>query len=96
MGEYKYFDAATFAVELAVEAFMPEGMETEDACHVMASVIGIYLGLSKMNGTTDEMIDKMVASLTKTIKESAAAAATADDVIESIGVVESIGTETIQ
>jgi|1_EtaG_2_1085319.scaffolds.fasta_scaffold217845_1 predicted RNA-binding protein with PIN domain len=94
MGEYKYFDAATFAVELAVEAFMPEGMETEDACHVMASVIGIYLGLSKMNGTTDEMIDKMVASLTKTIKESAAA--TADDVIESIGVVESIGTETIQ
>ena len=94
MGEYKYFDAATFAVELAVEAFMPEGMETEDACHIMASVIGIYLGLFKMDGTTDEMIDKMVASLTKTIKESAAA--TADDVIESIGVVESIGTETIQ
>lgn len=94
MGEYKYFDAATFAVDLAVETFMPEGMETEDACHIMASVIGIYLGLFKMDGTTDEMIDKMVASLTKTIKESAAA--TADDVIESIGVVESIGTETIQ
>ena len=94
MGEYKYFDAATFAVDLAVETFMPEGMETEDACHIMASVIGIYLGLFKMDGTTDEMIDKMVASLTKTIKESAGA--TADDVIESIGVVESIGTETIQ
>ena len=41
----EYFDSVDFAQRLAEDTFVPEGLDAEDACRGMASVIGIYLGL---------------------------------------------------
>ena len=66
----EYFDSVDFAPRRAEDTFVPEGLDAEDACRIMASVIGIYLGLFKQVGVSDIEVGEVIESLNGIIKES--------------------------
>ena len=66
----EYFDSVDFAQRLAEDTFVPEGLDAEDACRIMASVIGIYLGLFKQVGVSDIEVGEVIESLNGIIRES--------------------------
>jgi|TARA_R110000751_G_scaffold225506_1_gene327353 hypothetical protein len=66
----EYFDSVDFAQRLAEDTFVPEGLDAEDACRIMASVIGVYLGLFKQDGVSDIEVGEVIESLRGIIKES--------------------------
>ena len=66
----EYFDSVDFAQRLAEDTFVPEGLDAEDACRIMASVIGIYLGLFKPDGVSDIEVGEVIESLSGIIRES--------------------------
>ena len=66
----EYFDSVDFAQRLAEDTFVPEGLDAEDACRIMASVIGVYLGLFKQDGVSDIEVGEVIESMIGIIKES--------------------------
>ena len=66
----EYFDSVDFAQRLAEDTFVPKGLDAEDACRIMASVIGIYLGLFKQVGVSDIEVGEVIESLNGIIRES--------------------------